>query len=67
MSWDPEDANVYLFHSVPTMALGDYNLKEAKKLGRTQGSHGCIRLSVPDSRWLMEHAQPGTKVIIKDK
>ena len=49
------------------MALGDYNLKEAKKLGRTQGSHGCIRLSVPDSRWLMEHAQPGTKVIIKDK
>lgn len=66
VSWDPEDANVYLFHSVPTTALGDYNLKEAKKLGRTQGSHGCIRLSVPDSRWLMEHAQPGTKVIIKD-
>lgn len=65
-SWDPDDANVYLFHSVPTTADGEYNLKEAKKLGRTQGSHGCIRLSVPDSKWLMENIPAGTKVVIKD-
>ena len=66
VSWDPDDANVYLFHSVPTDAMGEYNLKEAKKLGKTQGSHGCIRLSVPDSKWLMENVPVGTKVVIKN-
>lgn len=67
VSWDPKDENVYLFHSVPTLADGSYNLKEAKKLGKTQGSHGCIRLSVPDSKWLMENVPVGTKVVIKDE
>lgn len=66
VSWDPKDENVYLFHSVPTKVDGSYNLKEAKKLGKTQGSHGCIRLSVPDSQWLMENVPVGTKVVIKD-
>lgn len=66
VSWDPNNRNVYLFHSVPTKTDGRYNLKEAAKLGRTQGSHGCIRLSVPDSRWLMENIPVGTKVVIKD-
>ena len=58
--------NVYLFHSVPTKGDGSYNMKEAAKLGRTQGSHGCIRLSVPDSKWLMDNIPDGTKVVIKD-
>lgn len=66
VSWDPNNRNVYLFHSVPTKTSGHYNLREAAKLGRTQGSHGCIRLSVPDSRWLMKNVPVGTKVIIKD-
>lgn len=65
-SWDPKDQNIYLFHSVPTKDDGEYNMKEARKLGRTQGSHGCVRLSVPDSKWLMDHVQPGTKVIIEN-
>ena len=64
-SWSPD--NVYLFHSVPTKADYSYNLKEAAKLGRTQGSHGCIRLSVPDSKWLMDNIPDGTKVVIKDR
>ena len=63
-SWSPD--NVYLFHSVPTKADYSYNLKEAAKLGRTQGSHGCIRLSVPDSKWIMNHIPDGTRVVIKD-
>lgn len=63
-SWSPD--NVYLFHSVPTLGDGSYNLKEAAKLGRTQGSHGCIRLSVPDSRWIVENIPDGTKVVIKN-
>ncbi|MGN1279247.1 MAG: L,D-transpeptidase [Limosilactobacillus sp.] len=54
----------YLFHSVPTKADGSYNQKEAAKLGKTQGSHGCIRLSVPDARWMEQHLPVGTKVVI---
>ncbi len=56
----------YLFHSVPTKADGSYNLKEAAKLGKSTGSHGCIRLSVPDAKWMMENLKVGTKVQIKD-
>lgn len=40
---------------------------EAKKLGKTQASHGCIRLSIPDSKWLYEKLPVGTKVVVKDK
>ena len=56
----------YLFHSVPTSADGSYNIKEAKKLGKSTGSHGCVRLSVPDAQWMMEHLPVGTKVTVKD-
>lgn len=54
----------YLFHSVPTKADGSYNQKEAAKLGKTQGSHGCIRLSVPDARWMEQNLPVGTKVVV---
>ena len=63
-SWDP--TNVYLFHSVPTKENGKFNIKEANKLGKDQGSHGCIRLSIPDSHWLMKNIPVGTKVVIKN-
>lgn len=62
VSW--KNHGEYLFHSVPTTADGKYNEKEAAKLGKDQGSHGCIRLSIPDAQW-MEHNLPvGTKVEI---
>lgn len=54
----------YLFHSVPTLPNGNYNLKEARKLGKSTGSHGCIRLSVPDAKWMMQNLRQGTKVQI---
>lgn len=56
----------YLFHSVPTTNGGKYNTKEAAKLGKTQGSHGCVRLSVPDAQWLSKNVPVGTKVVITD-
>lgn len=56
----------YLFHSVPTKADGTYNTKEAKKLGQTTGSHGCIRLSVPDAKWMSQNLPVGTKIVIAD-
>lgn len=54
----------YLFHSVPTNSDGSYNKKEAAKLGKSTGSHGCIRLSVADARWMEENLPVGTKVEI---
>ena len=55
----------YLFHSVPyskkakNKIIGD----EYNKLG-TSCSHGCIRLSVMDAKWISDNCPQGTKVII---
>ena len=54
----------YLFHSVPTNADGSYNKKEAAKLGKSTGSHGCIRLSVAGAKWMEENLPVGTNVEI---
>lgn len=56
----------YLFHSVPIDANGNYNLTAANKLGKQPDSHGCIRLSVPDSQWMCQNLKVGTKVVISD-
>lgn len=56
--------NIYLFHTVPTKQDGTYNIPEAEKLGRP-ASHGCIRLSVPDARWINQNIPNGTQVTIK--
>lgn len=56
----------YLFHSVPTDPNGKYDLKQAAKLGKTQGSHGCVRLSVPDAKWFYQSLPEGTKVVVKN-
>lgn len=63
VSWHQH--GVYLFHSVPTLKNKSVNIKEAEKLGKTAASHGCIRLSIPDSKWLMRTVPYGTKVVIK--
>lgn len=64
VSW--RDHGKYLFHSVPTQGDGSYNVREAKKLGRSTGSHGCIRLSVPDAKWMSQNLPVGTKIVITD-
>lgn len=56
----------YLFHTVPTDAHGNYISYEASKLGITQGSHGCIRLSIPDAYWIMHNVPTGTRVMIEN-
>jgi lipoprotein-anchoring transpeptidase ErfK/SrfK len=55
----------YLFHSVPMNAKGQVITSIAKQLGH-EASHGCIHLSLPDSKWFYTHIQVGTKVIIHD-
>ncbi|RSX53519.1 peptidase [Bifidobacterium goeldii] len=61
VSW--KDWGVYLFHSVPTDANGNYIVSEANKLGHP-ASHGCVRLSIPDAKWLYEQLPSGVQVHI---
>lgn len=54
----------FLFHSVwyyeyekpDTISVAQYN-----KLGTT-ASHGCVRLTVADSKWIYDNCPPGTEV-----
>lgn len=62
--WTAFLGTVYLFHSVPTDIDGAYILSEAQSLGKKPSSHGCVRLSVPDARWINETVPDGTKVVI---
>lgn len=64
-SWNGNGA--YLFHSVPVDAHNHYIKKEAAKLGKSTASHGCIRLSIPDAKWIYQNVPEGTKVIVVDK
>ena len=56
-----------LFHSVPyyTQAKDDLEWEEFNKLG-TAASLGCVRMTVADSKWLMDHCPIGTLVTIYD-
>ncbi|ANK59332.1 cell surface protein [Loigolactobacillus backii] len=65
VSW--KDHGIYLFHTVPTDENGNYNLAEAAKLGKSAASHGCVRLSVPDARWIYENVPEGMRVVIDEK
>lgn len=51
----------YLFHSVP------YDKTQSIVLDETLGepaSHGCVRLSVEDAKWLYDNIEDNTKIII---
>lgn len=52
----------YLFHSMPFDK--DKNTILDDTLG-TPSSHGCIRLSVDDSKWIYDNVPQDTKIIIK--
>lgn len=64
VSW--KDHGIYLFHTVPTDAHGHFITSQAKNLGKKASSHGCIRLAVPDAKWLFENIPVGTKVVISN-
>ncbi|MFC6176875.1 L,D-transpeptidase [Companilactobacillus huachuanensis] len=59
-----KDWGVYLFHSVPTDKDGKYVEDEAHKLGK-RSSHGCVRLTIPDAKWINSTVPDGMKVIVK--
>lgn len=57
-----------LFHSVPGTKKSSYNIsyRDYNKLG-TPASHGCIRLTVKDAKWIYDNCRVGTVVTIDDK
>ena len=66
--WWTKITDEIAFHSVlysdasdpMTLKTGSYN-----GLGK-RGSHGCIRLTVPDAHWIYDHVKEGMKVWIHD-
>lgn len=66
-SW--KDHGVYLFHSVVFDAPwhdGYYDQEQLKLLGVSAGSHGCIRLPIPDANWIQHNVPAGTRVVIEN-
>lgn len=59
-----KDHGIYLFHSVPVDANNQYIANEAKQLGKVANSHGCIRLSIADAKWLYENIPTHTPVVV---
>jgi hypothetical protein len=55
---------IYLFHSVLIDRNYHYIPSESKWLGIKPISHGCIRMSGPDAKWINEHMKVGTKLYI---
>lgn len=55
--------NDYLIHSVPVDKKGNIIEEEKEKLGMP-ASHGCIRLSMEDAKWIYENVPIGSMVYI---
>ena len=55
----------YLFHSVPYNSMDIYDLDTAmyNQLG-TLCSHGCIRLTIEDAKWIYDNCTTGTEITI---
>lgn len=53
----------YLFHSLPFGPSGEISKKAELLLG-CPASHGCIRLTLSDAKWMHDNLPTGTMVII---
>lgn len=54
----------YLFHSVPFDANHNIIPEQVADLGEPS-SHGCIHLSMDDSKWIYDNIPKGTKVVVE--
>lgn len=54
----------YLFHSVPFDANRNIIPEQVADLGEPS-SHGCLHLSMDDSKWIYDNIPRGTKVVIE--
>ncbi|GGE39999.1 hypothetical protein GCM10011391_18520 [Pullulanibacillus camelliae] len=62
VSW--KNHGEFLFHTVPMDADKKIIKSEAEKLGH-KASHGCVRLSIPDAKWIYNTIPTNTKVVIE--
>lgn len=55
----------YLFHSVPynSMDIYDLDTEMYNQLG-TLCSHGCVRLTIEDAKWIYDNCTTGTEITI---
>ena len=63
--WASRIVGGILFHSVIYSKGKVLNKTSVRKLGR-RASHGCIRLTVEDAKWIYDNCPAGTTVIIQD-
>lgn len=60
--------NGYLFHSIPYRAkAGDMMTMDMYNHLGTRASHGCIRMTVKDTKWIYENCPYGTQVYVTEK
>lgn len=64
--WSLITGRIY-FHSIlySSKNAASYTESSYNNLGK-HVSHGCVRLTVPDARWMYYNAAPGTTVVIRD-
>lgn len=62
VSW--KNHGEFLFHSTPTDEQKNFIKSDAAALGKRPSSHGCVHLTVADSKWMYENIPYGTKVVI---
>jgi len=53
----------YLIHSIPVDSKGNIIEEEKKKIGNP-ASHGCIRISMEDSKWVYDNIPQGSQITI---
>ena len=63
--WSILTGRIY-FHSIlyNSFDAKDYTVTSYDNLGKAV-SHGCIRLTVPDARWIYYNVAPGTEVVVR--
>ncbi|MCH5265992.1 MAG: Ig-like domain-containing protein [Lachnospiraceae bacterium] len=56
----------FLFHSVWYYQMGQKNTQSYVQYNRlgTTASHGCVRLTVKDAKWIYDNCPSGTKIVI---
>ena len=53
-----------LFHSVTFNSAKQLNKSSVRNLGH-KASHGCVRLSIKNAKWIYDHCPSGTTVVIQ--
>lgn len=54
------------FHSILFNSSGAVSMKSVNRLGK-RASHGCIRLSMADAKWVYDHIGKGVEVTIHEE